>query len=72
MDLVLPTIIRLCRKGLPETNALAYYKKLVNYGRKKFHNIQVQEQKRWLEHELEEVDQLHFTSLILSKITHLT
>ncbi len=33
----LPANIRLDWKGLPETNTLAYYKKSVNFGYKKFH-----------------------------------
>ncbi len=35
----LPANIRLGWKGLPGTNALAYYEKNVTYGRKKFCNI---------------------------------
>ncbi len=31
--------IRLSWKDLPGTNGLAYYKKIVNYDRKKFYNI---------------------------------
>jgi hypothetical protein len=33
---VLPTNVILSWKGLPGTNALAYYEKFVNYGRKKY------------------------------------
>ncbi len=35
----LPTNIRQGWKGLPGTNTLAYSKKFLNYGRKKFNNI---------------------------------
>ncbi len=35
----MPTNIRLGWKGLPGTNALAIYQKIVTYGRKKFYNI---------------------------------
>jgi hypothetical protein len=37
--LALPTNIRLDWKGLPGTNTLAYYKKIITYVRKKFYNI---------------------------------
>jgi hypothetical protein len=33
------TNIRLGRKSIPGTNTLAYYELSLNYGRKKFHNI---------------------------------
>ncbi len=34
----------LVRKDLPETNTLAYYPKVVNYGCKKFYNIDTRSQ----------------------------
>ncbi len=38
--LALPTNIKLGWKDLPETNALAYYRKFANYDCKKFCNIE--------------------------------
>ncbi len=37
--LTLPTNIRQGCEGLPGTNALTYYKKIINYDCKKFYNI---------------------------------